>query len=376
MAKEKPTVLQATPVTWRMLLDGGWAGDGKLTALVGGEALQLDLAKRLVEKDGSLLNMYGPTETTVWSTLERVTAPVERILIGRPIDNTTLYVLDPQLQPVPLGVAGELYIGGAGVTKGYLLRPELTAERFVKGPGGELIYRTGDLARFLADGRVEHLGRNDGQVKVRGHRIEVGEIEARLGEHESVREVVVVARADGAGDKRLVAYVVPKHEHGLEALELRKHVRRALPDYMVPHLFEELKELPRTPNGKVDRKALPAPTGEVHAEAFVAPRTPAEMAVAEVWSGMLNAPRVGAADNFFDLGGHSLLAFKVISELERRAGKRVSARTLMLGTLEQVAKELGEVKPGAAAAAKPSEPQQPSTLTEKLLGRVKDLVKG
>jgi amino acid adenylation domain-containing protein len=371
MAKEKPTLLQATPVTWRMLLDSGWAGDAGLKALVGGEALPLELARRLVEKVQSLWNMYGPTETTVWSTLERVTAPVERILIGRPIDNTTLHVLDAHLQPVPLGVAGELYIGGAGVTKGYLHRPELTAERFVRG-----LYRTGDLARMLPDGRVEHLGRNDGQVKVRGHRIEVGEIEARLDMHESVREACVVARADGGGEKRLVAYVVPKDGHAVEALELRKHVRRALPDYMVPAVFEELKELPRTPNGKIDRKALPAPTGEVHTVAFVAPKTPAEVTVAEVWTGLLKVPRAGAQDNFFDLGGHSLLAFKVISELERRSGgARVSARTLMLGTLEQVAKELGELK-GGAVPPRPADPQQPATLAEKLLGRVKDLVKG
>jgi amino acid adenylation domain-containing protein len=374
MAKEKPTVLQATPVTWRMLLDGGWAGDPALKALIGGEALPLDLARRLVDKVGSLWNMYGPTETTVWSTLERITAPVERVLIGRPIDNTALYVLDAGLKPVPLGVPGELFIGGAGVTKGYLHRPELTKERFLPDPfaqAGALMYRTGDLARFTPDGRLECLGRNDGQVKVRGHRIEVGEIETRLCAHPDVKEACVVARDDGKGDKRLVAYVVPKAD-ALDALDLRKHARRALPDYMVPNAFEELPALPRTPNGKVDRKALPAPKTELEREAYVAPRTEAERLVADIWAQVLSAPRVGAADNFFDLGGHSLLAFKVLSELERRGGKRVSARTLMLGTLEQVAAELSVA---AAHLAPPAEVVDKAGLGDRLLGRIKGLVK-
>ncbi len=383
MARVKPTLLQATPVTWRMLLDGGWSGDPGLKALVGGEALPIDLARRLVGAVGSLWNMYGPTETTVWSTLEHVTAPVERVLVGRPIDNTTLYVLDARLQPVPLGVPGELYIGGDGVTLGYLHRPELTAERFVHDPfagrPGARMYRTGDLARFMPDGRVECLGRNDGQVKVRGHRIEVGEIEARLATHPNVSEACVVARDDRRGEKQLVAYVVKKSDEALSTLELRKHVRRELPDYMVPNLFEELPALPRTPNGKVDRKALPAPTSESAGEAFVAPRTPNEKLVAEVWAQHLGSARAGVTDNFFDLGGHSLLAFKVLSDLERRTGKRVSARTLMLGTLEQVAGELPQAAQSGDKAWQPPPPSQPKPeekgLRDRVLGRLKNLVK-
>jgi len=380
MEREKPTVLQATPVTWRMLLDGGWKGDRALKALVGGEALPIDLARRLVEQVGQLWNMYGPTETTVWSTLERVTAPVDRVLIGRPLDNTSLYVLDANGKPVPLGVPGELYIGGEGVTSGYLFRPELTAERFVHDPfagkPGAVMYRTGDLARFMTDGRVECLGRNDGQVKVRGHRIEVGEIEARLCDHPNVREACVVARDDARGEKRLVAYVVPKSaSEPLGTLELRKHARKSLPDYMVPNLFEELPELPRTPNGKVDRKALPAPSSEAQSDTYLAPRSAPEQLVAEVWALVLGVPRAGLADNFFDLGGHSLLAFKAISELERRTGKRVSPRTLMLGTLEQVAKELPAVTATPRGPQPEAPPAQAPTLADRLLGRVKGFVK-
>ena len=209
------TVMQATPATWRMLIDSGWQGDGSLKILCGGEAFGPDLAERLLERGGELWNMYGPTETTIWSTTERL-SPGQIITIGRPIANTQVYILDGNAQPVPAGVAGELFIGGDGVAMGYLNRPELTRERFVSNPldlkGEDVLYRTGDLARFRADGRIEFLGRGDNQVKIRGFRIELGEIESSLSRSDGVARAVVVAREDTPGDKRLVAYVVPTLE--------------------------------------------------------------------------------------------------------------------------------------------------------------------
>jgi len=334
------TVMQATPATWRLLLDAGWQGDPRLTALCGGEALPGELAARLRPRVGALWNMYGPTETTIWSTIQEVAEPVgaagEVVPIGRPIANTQTYVLDGHMRPVPVGVPGELCIGGAGLARGYLGRPALTAERFVPDPfataPGARLYKTGDRARYRPDGTLEYLGRLDNQVKVRGYRIELGEVEATLAAHPAVRQAVVTVREDTPGDARLVAYVVPEPGGAPAAEELRALLRERLPAYMVPSAFVALAAFPLTPNGKVDRRALPAPDAaqpaDTDAGAYVAPRTPTEREVATVWAEVLKLARVGAEDDFFDIGGHSLLATQVVARLRAARGPGMSLRTL------------------------------------------------
>ena len=253
------TVMQATPATWRMLFESGWKGDRRLKVLCGGEAMDRDLAARLVSTCGSVWNMYGPTETTIWSSVARIES--EDVTIGRPIANTRMYVLDGHQEPVPRGVVGELWIGGEGVARGYLNRAELTGERFVRDPfhEGARMYRTGDLARHLPDGRLECLGRIDNQVKIRGYRIELEEIEAALSAHTGVQDCIVTARKEHADDLRLLAYVVPNGAHRPAIEDLRTHLKTILPDYMVPSGFAFLDAIPLTPNGKVDRNALPIP---------------------------------------------------------------------------------------------------------------------
>jgi amino acid adenylation domain-containing protein len=271
-------VMQATPSTWRMLLESGWQGHGRFKALVGGEGLPTDLATKLLERTGQLWNMYGPTETTVWSTCWQVESPERGISIGRPIANTQVHVLDERLQPCAIGLPGEIYIAGDGVTTGYLHRPELTAERFVPDPfrPGHAMYRTGDRGRWRHDGLLDHMGRLDFQVKVRGYRIELGEIESTLAAHPQVGRSLVIVREDQPGDLRLVAYVV-------------------------------------------------------------APRTDAEAAVVEVWKSLLGVEQVSVTDNFFDLGGHSLLAMRAVIEIEKRLGLRLNVRRLIFESLAQIA---------------------------------------
>ncbi|WP_275945187.1 phosphopantetheine-binding protein [Aminobacter anthyllidis] len=288
--------------------------------------LEHDLRDR-PDAEAALLNVYGPTEATIDATAWVYSAGLNRpvVPIGRPIANTRVYLLDAHGAPVPFGAVGELYIGGAGVARGYLNRPELTAERFLADPfsdeTGARIYKTGDLARYLPDGNLEFLGRNDDQVKIRGFRIEPGEIAARLIEHAWVREAVVVARQDRAGDKHLVAYVVCAPEAGSDdddgdglAVALRAHLASLLPHYMVPSAFVRLAALPLTVNGKLDRKALPAPDDEAYARtAYEAPQGAVETALAGIWAELLGVERVGRHDNFFELGGHSLLAVQLLS---------------------------------------------------------------
>ena len=263
-----------------MLIEAGWQGDKRLKALVGGEALPRELATQLFDRCGELWNMYGPTETTIWSTISRVTNIEEPILIGRPIANTTVYILDKHLRPVPIGVPGELHIGGEGLAHGYLNRDTLTREKFIPNPfgsiPGERIYKTGDLARYRPDGRIECLGRLDHQVKVRGYRIELGEIETALADHPAVNKNVVVAREDKPGEKRLVAYIVPEKDTTISPSEIRAHLKRTLPDYMIPSAFVAMDELPLTPNGKINRLALPIPdNGQLEdSREYVAPRSP------------------------------------------------------------------------------------------------------
>ncbi|MGI9072211.1 MAG: non-ribosomal peptide synthetase [Bryobacteraceae bacterium] len=331
LPRTDPTVMQATPATWRLLLEAGWQGGSNLKILCGGEAMPRDVAAQLLKRASSVWNMYGPTETTVWSTISEVTHYDGPITIGKPIANTEVYVLDRHLEPVPVGVPGELCIGGAGVARGYLHRPELTAEKFIPHPfrdqeSGERLYRTGDLARYRANGEIECLGRTDNQVKVRGFRIELGEIESALNAYPGVKQNVVVAREDTPGDKRLVAYLTVSQFPTVTSGALRDHLKRALPDYMLPSRFVFLDGLPLTPNGKVDRKVLPKPEENEfeQPEKHVAPRDDIESRLVKIWTSVLRTRTVGIQDNFFELGGHSLLVAKLIHRIDQEFGKQLS----------------------------------------------------
>ena len=328
------TVMQATPATWRLLLAAGWRGSAPFKALVGGETLPADLADQLLARGVQLWNMYGPTETTVWSTCARITGSSAGITIGRPIANTLVRVLGPRNELCPVGVPGELCIGGAGVALGYWNRPELTAERFVPDPYRHspwaVLYRTGDRARWRADGTLEHLGRLDYQVKLRGFRIEPGEIESVIARHKGVREVAVVAREDAPGDPRLVAYLASENPPAGLADELRALLRATVPEYMIPAHIVTLQALPRTDNGKLDRKALPAPEAAENAErdAGIAPRTPTEQMVLGVFRDALKRSDFGVSGNFFDLGGHSLAAARMMLRLRAASGRDLPSRLL------------------------------------------------
>ncbi len=323
---------------------------GLRAVFFGGEAADADAVRRVLRAGGPerLVNGYGPTENTVFSTVHTVREVAEgatSVPIGRPVSNSTAYVLGGAGEPLPVGLPGELFVGGEGVARGYLGRPALTAERFVPDPfaaqPGARMYRTGDRARWLRDGTLEFLGRLDGQVKIRGFRIETGEIEAALRTHDAVTDCVVVARVDpgdnhDGGERRLVAYVVAGDA---DADGLRAHLRRTLPDYMVPGAFVLLERLPLTPNGKLDRRALPEP--DYAAGEYVAPRTPVEEMLAGIWAAVLGVERVGAEANFFELGGHSLLATRVISRIRAAFGVEPTVRTMFEApTLAQLAQEV------------------------------------
>lgn len=329
-----PTVMQATPVTWRMLIAAGWQGSAQLKILCGGEALSAELAAQLRARGAEVWNLYGPTETTIWSTVHRVDDTTGSIPIGRPIANTQVYILDRHGRPAPIGVTGELYIGGHGVARGYSKRPELTAEKFIPDPfrhePGARLYRTGDLARYRADGSLECLGRIDHQIKLRGFRIELDEISAVLATHPEVHDSVVVVREDRPDDKRLVAYVVPRSATELTAGTLRAYARSKLPDYMVPATFVMIAALPRTPNGKINRRALPVPDAEQHdlEPTFVAPQTTTEQVLAAIWADVLDRRSIGVHDNFFELGGHSLLAAQLISRVRMSLAVDLPLRSL------------------------------------------------
>lgn len=365
------TIMQATPATWQLVVEAGWQRTTPLKILCGGEALSRELAGQLLERSASVCNMYGPTETTIWSTVQRVEFDGGSVPIGRPIANTQVYVLDPYLQPVPVGVTGELYIGGDGLARGYLNLPELTAEKFVPNPFGPVtggrLYKTGDLGRYRPDGNIECLGRNDQQVKVRGFRIELGEVEAALCLQGAVTQAVVLAREDLPGGKRLVAYVVANRERGLSVSELRSFLQEKLPSYMVPSVFVPLDALPLTPNGKVDRRALPVPDGTRPDETLANPRTPIESLIAEIWRNLLAVDRVSVDDNFFDLGGHSLLLMRAIAQLDKRLGLRITPREFMLQTLGQLASSCEE-----RLRLRPQ--SQPMNLTQKLLQPIRSAI--
>jgi amino acid adenylation domain-containing protein len=328
---DKITVMQATPYTWRIMLESGWDKE-RVKVICGGEALPMDLATRILDHAASLWNVYGPTETTIWSTIKQITAEDKVISIGKPIDNTGIYILDKFLNPLKPGVAGELYINGEGVAKGYHNQQALTDEKFVADPfsgiPGAKMYRTGDLATFTAEGNLMYISRMDAQVKIRGYRIETGEIEYNLSQFAGVKQAVVIAQPDANGVDRLVAYVV-LHNTGSHSPEMsakwRADLKHSLPDYMVPDNFVVITEMPLTPNGKVDKKALAnqGPVPEAVVKQYQAPRTDVEKLVTDIWKTYLNIDKISIYDNFFELGGHSLIAVKVMAQIEKDTGKRL-----------------------------------------------------
>jgi amino acid adenylation domain-containing protein len=366
LKESNATVMQATPATWHLLLAAGWNGQSQLKILCGGEALSPELASQLLARVSSVWNMYGPTEATVWATTyevgsqQSVDAKKPAISIGKPIGNTQTYILDQYLQPVPIGINGELFIGGVCLARGYLNRPDLTNEKFIANPfsnePSSRLYRTGDLARYLPNGDIEYSCRIDNQVKIRGYRIELGEIEVLLAKHPEIREIAVIVREDVPGDKRLVAYIVANQEQTPTVNELRDFLSQKLPSFMIPSAFVTLEALPLTPNGKVDRRALlgygvpsdfvslgnnsQAGNGKVDKSAlsntsrisletgFVAPRNSTEAILVAIWAEVLGLKQVGIYDNFFALGGHSLLAMRLFTEIEKTFGKRLSLATL------------------------------------------------
>ncbi|MDE1999200.1 MAG: amino acid adenylation domain-containing protein, partial [Burkholderiales bacterium] len=365
ITQEAISYMQATPTTWHLLLEAGWKAPVGFKALCGGEPLPPSLAALLLAQGIELWNMYGPTETTVWSTLARITDAKQKITIGRPIDNTQVWILDEQMRPCPVGQEGEICIGGQGVATGYFQRPELTAERFVADPftrqAGARLYRTGDLGRWRPDGSLEHLGRLDFQVKIRGYRIELGEIEARLAAQPGVARSVVVAREASPGEMQLVGYVTPQPGCAVDTSALRQALRVDLPDYMVPQHLLLIASLPLLPNGKIDRKSLPAPATQ--GPAPVAPAAPAapvsgpasalQKGIAQAMADVLGKPHVGLTDNFFELGGHSLLAARLATRLIEVVGFRPALRVIFESPTPQALEQ--------ALAQQPTAGAQPST---------------
>ena len=341
LATHQVTVMQGTPATWKLLLASGWEGKNDLTIFCGGEALDSGLAQNLQQKSKAVWNLYGPTETTIWLSIYEVNS--DKVRLGKPIDNTQLFILDKNYNPVITGVPGELYIGGMGVARGYLNRPELTAERFIAIPPtpltkgskggieGSRLYKTGDLVKYGEDGEIEYLGRIDYQVKLRGFRLELGEIETVLLTHPQVKEAVVIVK-----EESLIAYIVTKgnREQGTGNRmgeiklygDLQGFLAEKLPNYMIPSRLIELDSLPLTPNGKIDRNALPEI--QLNSEDYTTPKTATEEILAGIWANILNVNKVGLEDNFFELGGHSLLATRLISEVRQVFEVELSLRVL------------------------------------------------
>jgi amino acid adenylation domain-containing protein len=377
LCQEKVTILNQTPTAFRQLiqveeslkgsfppLSRGVRGDRSSTTdndlslrlvIFGGEALEINSLQPWFQRHGDqcpqLVNMYGITETTVHVTyrpLSMTDLDSTASVIGCPIPDLQVYLLDQYLQLVPVGVPGEMYVGGAGVTKGYLNRPELTTERFIPSPfeNSNKLYKTGDLARYLPKGELEYLGRIDNQVKIRGFRIELGEIEALLASHPQIWETVVIVRDDTTGDKRLVAYIVPQSEKTITINEIRQFLKAKLPSYMVPNAFVILDALPLTANGKIDRRALPpSESSSEPSEKYVAPRNPIEDILVNVWSEILKVEKVGINDNFFELGGHSLLATKLVAQIRDRLKIELPLRQLFnTATLAELAQGIEQLK--------------------------------
>lgn len=330
----KATVMQATPATWRLLLESGWHGTKKLKMLCGGEAMTRSLANRLLEHGGDLWNMYGPTETTIWSSVLKVEKGKSPILLGPPIDNTQFHVLDRDFQPVRIGEEGELYIEGMGLARGYLNRPELEAEKFIKSPFSRTasrLYQTGDLVRGFPDGRLEFLGRTDHQVKIRGFRIELGEIESLLSEHPSVVQCAVLAQENEALDEKLlVAYLVcPKGKIPPQPDELRRWLNGKLPLYMIPSVFLIMEALPLLPNGKLDRQSLPPVPAQEENRDQPLHLNATEKSMWQIWKHVMGHLQIGIDDNFFDLGGNSLLAIRLVAEIKKEFNTLVTPSILI-----------------------------------------------
>lgn len=338
------TMIQATPATWKMLLEHGWKPVWPIKKLCGGEALTKDLAQKLLTMPGSLWNMYGPTETTVWSAVYEVTHTDHRTMpIGKPIANTQIYILDKQMRLLPPGLPGEIAIGGFGVAKGYYNRPELNAEKFVHAPfqnqAEPRLYLTGDLGRYLSDGNIEFMGRMDFQVKIRGYRIEIGEIEHSITEHPVVDQTVVIVREQEYSDKSLIAYCKMNGVSRLE--EVKEYVRGKLPGFMVPSLFVKVEQFPLTPNGKIDRKALPQPLEDRLVASRIAPRTPTEETLVKLWEELLGVGAVCVQDSFFDLGGHSLTITRLLARVADVFQVRIALRDFIKNaTIEGLALEI------------------------------------
>jgi amino acid adenylation domain-containing protein len=341
------TIVQATPASWQIALEAGWKGTTGLKVLCGGEALSLDLAKKLVSRSNFVWNMYGPTETTIWSLIEELKELGDGIALGKPIANTSVYVLDNYLEPVPVGVRGELYIGGDGLARGYRGRPELTADRFIPNmfasQRGDRLYRTGDVVRWRNDGTLEFLGRADYQVKVSGHRIELGEIENALAECDGLMQSVVIVHEEDTGEKRLVAYFVPNHKEDVSMDRIRASLKTKLPAYMVPSEFMVIDSLPLSPNGKLNRRALPQPGAfrQRTANQFSNPTTKLEKKIAHIWQEVLRCDQVSVDDNFFDIGGDSLRSVRVHNQLTQSLNLQIDLVELFqFPTIRSLARHL------------------------------------
>jgi acyl carrier protein len=348
LAESRATVLQATPATWSALIGINWCGQKGLKALCGGEALKRSLADRLLGLGLDLWNVYGPTETTIWSTLAHIKPGTAAINVGRPIANTTAYILDPQQQPVPVGVPGELYLGGIGVARGYRNKPELTSEKFVAPSvaGGERVYRTGDYALYRENGAIEIQGRSDNQVKIRGYRIELEDVEVNLAQHPRVAAAAAKAWPDPDGGHRLCAYLTGVDGPPPNAAELRQFLRGRVADYMIPSEIVALDALPLTPNGKVDRRQLQEPDRTAKAAPQIQATLQAEeLRLAHIWSELLHVDRITATDNFFDLGGHSLLLLKLVRQVNREFSVDLPmARLFQATTIEKLAAVVRELQ--------------------------------
>jgi amino acid adenylation domain-containing protein len=361
------TVLWLTSALFNSIIDDDPQALSEIKQLlIGGEALSLAHVNRAFETlpFTQIINGYGPTESTTFTCCypipRKIETTIESIPIGSPIANTQVYILDDYLQPVPVGVPGELHIGGAGLARGYLNRPELTQEKFIPNPfDNSKLYKTGDLARYLPDGNIEYLGRIDHQVKIRGFRIELGEIEAVLSQHEDVQISCVIVREDTPGEKQLVAYIVPQKDVTLTTSELRQFLGNKLPGYMIPSAFVMLDSLPLTPNGKVDRRALKAPAHTSNSDRFIEVRNQLELKLLQIWSNILKIDKIGVQDNFFDLGGHSLLAPYLMTQIKQQIGKDIPVKDLFQNpTIEQLAaiiqKESDDSSPSCLVAIQPN----------------------